>query len=157
VGYIAINIAIQADPRILVLTTASILISASAAMTLFLGVMHLVLTFCGDRFFPTDAALMRSMQEVSPRISRQTTIWRAGLGFHASHSLGAILFGSIYGYVAFAGMSFLLGAKFLLFIGFAYLVAMLVLAKRYWFKVPFRGIFLALVLYTAGALIALLS
>jgi hypothetical protein len=133
------------------LTIASILIGASAAITLFLGVMHLVLTFSGDRFFPTDAALMRSMQEISPHISRQTTIWRAGLGFHASHSLGAILFGLIYGYLAFAGASFLLGAQFLLFIGFLYLLAMTFLARLYWFKVPFRGISLALLLYTAGA------
>ena len=90
------------------------------------------------------------MKEVHPVISKQTTIWRAGLGFHASHSLGAILFGLMFGYLAMLHPTVLFESNVLLALGFAYLAAMTALAKLYWFSVPFRGVALSLVLYVAG-------
>jgi hypothetical protein len=127
-----------------------LLIVASAAVVLLLGTLHLVFTFRGERFFPRDPTLMERMKEISPKISRQTTIWNAGIGFHASHSLGAILFGLVYGHLALVGESFLFSSMFLLGLGWLYLAAMTVLARKYWFTVPFRGISLALLFYTAG-------
>lgn len=129
---------------------SALLIGASTAVVLALGTLHLVFTFRGERFFPRDPTLMNRMKEISPKISRQTTIWNAGIGFHASHSLGAILFGLVYGYLAFVSDVFLFSSMFLLGLGWLYLAAMTVLARTYWFTVPFRGIALALLLYTAG-------
>lgn len=82
------------------MTVAAGLIAASAAIPFLLGTLHLVFTFSGERLFPRDASLIERMKEGSPRISRQTSVWRASLGFHASHSLGAMLFGLIYLYFA---------------------------------------------------------
>lgn len=132
------------------LTVSSILIAASAIILLTLGTLHLILTYWGTRFDPRDPALIDAMKAVSPRVSRETTIWRAGIGFHASHSLGAMLFGLVYAYLALEGSGFLFTSLFLMGLGLASLCAYLALARLYWFKVPFLGILLATGLYVAA-------
>jgi hypothetical protein len=131
-------------------TVPAMLIAASALVILFLGTMHLVLTFRGTAFHPRDPALTAAMKADSPRISRATTMWRAGMGFHASHSLGAIMFGVMYAYLALEGSGFLFQSLFLIVFGMVVLLAYLALARLYWFKVPFRGIAIASQLYGAG-------
>jgi hypothetical protein len=126
------------------------LIVASSLVIFVLGTLHLVFTYWGRRFHPRDAALEAMMRNVSPVISRQTTMWRAGIGFHASHSFGAILFSLIYMYLALAGADFLFTSPFLLILGLTFLCTFVVLAKLYWFSVPFRGIVLATGLYAAA-------
>ncbi len=133
-------------------TIPALLIAASALLIFFLGTMHLVLTYRGPAFEPRDPSLLAAMQADSPRISRGTTMWRSLVGFHGSHSLGAMFFGVMYAYLALAGTEFLFGSMFLLTLGLVVLCSYLVLAKRYWFKVPFRGIGVATVLYVAGLL-----
>lgn len=135
-------------------TLASAFISASAVVVLVLGCLHLFYTYRTEKFSPRDPALTRRMHEVSPVISRQTTIWRAGVGFHASHSLGILFFGALYLFLALESSHFLFGSKFLLGLGLVYLVVMVVLAKLYWFSVPFRGVAAAAVFYVAGMLAA---
>lgn len=128
------------------------LFAVSAIVVLVLGALHLAFTFSGNRFDPRDAELLARMKEVSPFISRQTTIWRAGQGFHTSHSLGAILFGLVYLYLALEPTHFLLRSYFLLGLGLLYLLAMVALARQYWFSVPFRGISISLVAYLCAVL-----
>jgi hypothetical protein len=131
----------------------ALLLAASAAVVLFLGTMHLVFTFKGRRFHPRDAELMARMQAVSPVLTRQTTMWKAWVGFNASHSYGAMLFGLMYGYLALVHPAFLFASTFLLGLGLVFLACFLVLAKRYWFRIPLRGLMLAAALYL-GALLA---
>jgi hypothetical protein len=126
------------------------LIAASAAIILLLGLIHLAYTFRGDKLRPRDAELEARMKEISPVISRQTTMWKAWIGFNASHACGAILFGLVYGYLALAHGAFLLQCTFLLLLGLALLAGYAVLGKLYWFSVPFRGIVVATTLYAAG-------
>ena len=80
---------------------------------------------------------------------------RAWIGFNASHSYGAMLFGLVYGHLAVAHPALLLGSPFLLSLGLALLLAYVQLARRYWFSVPFRGLLLSAALY-AGALVLLI-
>ena len=134
------------------LVAAFFLFAASAGVVLLLGSVHMLYTFCGEKLFPRDAALVQRMQEVSPVITRQTNMWRAGIGFHASHSLGAMLFGMIYLFLAFEPSHFLGGSRFLLALGFLYLAIMVVLAKLYWFSIPFWGLAVAAALYATGIL-----
>ena len=128
-------------------TLASPLLVGSAFIIFALGMAHLLFTFRGNRFHPRDAALQARLKEVSPVITRQTTMWNAWIGFNASHSLGAILFGLIYGYLAVVHGPLLFGSTFLLCVGLLTLCGYIVLAKRYWFSLPFRGILVATVLY----------
>ncbi len=129
---------------------ASLFITLSAAIVLLLGLAHLFYTYHGNKFDPRDAQLKARLREVSPVISNQTSLWRAGIGFHASHSFGAMLFGLVYGYLSLMHSAFLFQSWFLLGLGLLTLVGYTVLAKLYWFSVPFRGVSLATILYCLG-------
>ncbi|HMB58507.1 MAG TPA: hypothetical protein VKN35_01215, partial [Xanthomonadales bacterium] len=83
-------------------------------------------------------------------ISDQTTMWKAWVGFNASHSMGAILFGLIYGYLSVFEADLLFGSIFLVSVGIAMLVGLVLLGKRYWFNVPFTGIWISLVCFLGG-------
>ena len=126
------------------------LIAASAFILLALGTAHLLFTFRGTKLHPRDDALLARLKEVSPIISRETTMWKAWLGFNASHSFGAMLFGLVYGYLAVVHIPLLLGSPFLQAVGLCLLVGYAFLGRRYWFSVPFRGIAVALLLYLLG-------
>ena len=126
---------------------AGILIATSATIALFLGLAHIYLTFFTRAFAARDAALEEKLKSVSPRISDQTTMWRAGIGFHASHALGVIFFGLVYGYLALAQRDFLIRSPFLVVLGALVLLGYVVLAKLFWFDRPLVGVGLALACY----------
>jgi len=131
------------------------LVAASAAVILLLGLIHLLYTFHGTRLHPRDPTLVARLKEVSPNITRQTTMWKAWIGFNASHSYGAILFGLAYGYLALAHSAFLFQSTFLLVLGLLLLAGYVFLGKRYWFSVPYRGILFATALYVIALLVRL--
>jgi hypothetical protein len=132
---------------------AASLVAAGATVILLLGLIHLLYTFRGHKLRPRDAQLEARLREVSPMITRETTMWKAWIGFNASHSFGLILFGTVYAYLALAHGSFLFGSPFLLAAGLLLLLGYVFLAQRYWFSVPFRGVVLATVLYVAALII----
>jgi hypothetical protein len=129
---------------------ASLLIVASAAIVLVLGALHLLYTFRGNKLDPRESGLREAMERSTPRITRETTVWRAWVGFNATHSLGLLLFALIYAYLALAEPALLFGSLFLQGLGLVLLASYVVLARRYFFSVPFRGIVLATLLYIAG-------
>lgn len=129
---------------------AKVLMVLSASIIFLLGVLHLVYTFWGSKLTPRDPALQVSMSQISPVITKETTMWRAWVGFNASHSMGAILFGLIYGFLAIADSWLLFQSPFLLIVGLAMLGGFFVLGKVYWFSVPFIGISISLVCYVAS-------
>ncbi len=126
------------------------LIAASAGIVFALGSIHLYYTFFSNAFSPRDAELETRMKAVSPLLTRDISMWKAWVGFNASHSLGAMLFGAIYAYMAIARPAMLFGSPFLLALGFAFLAALLALARVYWFRIPFRGILCATVAYSVA-------
>jgi hypothetical protein len=128
----------------------SALVVLSAGIILLLGTIHLIYTFTGSKLTPRDSALRESMSAISPVITRQTTMWKAWVGFNASHSLGAILFGLVYGYLAIAHPELLFRSPFLLIVGLGMLASYVVLAKLYWFSIPFIGISVATATYFAA-------
>lgn len=98
-------------------TIAPLLVAASAAIVLLLGLVHLLYTFHGPKLLPRDRELQTRMQEVSPVITRQTTMSKALIGLNATHSCGLLLFGAVYGYLALAHRDFLFRSVFLLALG----------------------------------------
>jgi hypothetical protein len=80
-------------------------------------------------------------------------VWKAWIGINASHSFGAVLFGAVYGYLALARGAFLFQSAYLLSLGLLMLFGHVILAKRYWLSIPFRGILLSAVLYGLAFLI----
>ncbi|HEU4850922.1 MAG TPA: hypothetical protein VFT37_02075 [Telluria sp.] len=133
---------------------AQSLVITSAGIIFSLGLLHLLFTYAGNKFHPRDAELLVQLRAAPLVITRQTTVWRAWIGFNASHSLGAVLFGAMYAYLALQHPVMLFDSVFLGTTGLAALGAYLVMAKLYWFRIPFRGISLALALYIAGFALA---
>lgn len=81
-------------------------------------------------------------------------MWKAWIGFNASHSLGALLFAAVYGYLAAFELTFLLSSTFLVCLSLAVLGSYLILARLYWFKAPFLGILVSTAMFTIGYLLA---
>ncbi len=127
---------------------------ASAAIILALGLIHLVYTFHGPRFNPRDPSLKAAMRRVSPVLTRATTMWKAWVGFNASfnasHSMGAILFGLIYGYLALSHPEILFRSHYLLGVGLTMLGGLAVLGRLYWFRIPFVGVCAATMSFVAA-------
>ena len=130
--------------------TPIILMAVSAGILLTLGTIHLVYTFWGPRLLPRDPALHASMSKISPILTKETTMWRAWVGFNASHSMGAILFGLIYGFLATAHGDLLFNSSYLLAVGLVMLIGYCALGKLYWFRIPFAGISVSLFCYVAS-------
>lgn len=135
--------------------TGTVLMAASAAILFALGSLHLIYTFVGPKLTPRDPELQARMREVSPVISKETTMWRCWVGFNASHSMAAMLFGLIYGYLAIAQAGLLFSSLYLIVVGLLTVAGFFVLGKLYWFSVPFIGITISLVLYVASIIVAL--
>jgi hypothetical protein len=129
---------------------ARILMVLSASIVFTLGVVHLVYTFWGPMLIPRDPALQISMSQISPVITKETTMWRCWVGFNASHSMGLVLFGLVFGYLALARGQLLFQSPFLLIVGLAMLCGLVVLCKVYFFSAPLTGISISLVCYVAS-------
>lgn len=127
-----------------------LLMIASAFIVLSLGLAHLAYTFWGSKLLPRDAALIDSMKAVPLVITTETTVWKAWIGFNASHSMAAILFGLVYGYLAIVQPNVLFGSSFLQLVGFLMLGGFAILGWVYWFSVPFAGISASLLCYVAS-------
>jgi hypothetical protein len=129
---------------------ARILMVLSASIIFTLGVVHLVYTFWGPELTPRDPALEISMSQTSPVITKETTMWRCWVGFNASHSMGLILFGLVFGFLALAHGQLLFRSPFLLLVGLAVLGGLVVLCKVYFFSSPLTGVCISLACYIAS-------
>lgn len=131
------------------------LIGASAAIILYLGGVHLVYTAFTHKLNPAEEQLETAMTRTPMRISAQTTMWDAWIGFNYSHSLGLILFGLLFGYLVICRWDVLHRSFFLILVGFLVLLAYVVLARVFWFRAPFIGVSCATLLYVVGFVCAL--
>ena len=118
-----------------------------------LGVVHLIFTLFTNKFEAYDSAVTEAMKESSIVLSKQVNLWKAWIGFNASHSLGAILFAAVYMPLALDHMSLLRDSLWFSALPFVFGVFYLVLARKYWFKVPFFGILLASTCFLGAALL----
>src|SRR4029077_14353946 len=91
----------------------------------------------GPKLTPRDPELQSSMSQIVPVITKETTMWRAWVGFNASHSVGAILFGLVFGFLAFGSLQTPLSVSVPARFGLAMLGGFVVLGKVYWFSAPF--------------------
>jgi hypothetical protein len=136
---------------------SSVSIAPSAAVILIIGLLHLLYTYRGQKLTPRDSELAAKMTTVPLVISPQTTMWRAWVGLNASHGMGLVFFGVLYGYLALRHSTFLLRSWFLLVLGLVLLLGYAALAKLYWFPAPFRLILLATAFYLLGIVLEVAS
>jgi len=115
-----------------------------------LGFVHIIYTFFTDKFNAYDPNVTAAMKNTSPVLTKETTVWRAWIGFNASHSLGAIIVAAIYIPLAFSHIQFIANNSWFSvlpsIIGFSYLL----LARNYWFKIPFFGILISTICFVSA-------
>ena len=128
----------------------TVLVVASSAIMLVLGLLHLVYTFRGIKLHPRNSGLIDAMKRVPLVITDETTVWKAWLGFNTSHSMTAILFGLVYGYLAIVHPDILYHSVYLQSLGFLMLAVFAFLAWAYWFSIPFIGILISLAFYVTS-------
>ena len=129
---------------------ASGLVLASAVIVGLLGTAHLVLTFWGPKLLPRNREVKVAMEQTHPVITRQTTYWQCWIGFNTTHSMGAMLFGVVYGTLAIEAPAVLFGSVGLQAAGAAMLIGFAAVAKKYFFITPFTGSTLATLCYLSA-------
>lgn len=115
-----------------------------------LGCAHLYYTFCTDKFNAYAPEVTKAMKSTSPVITKDTTVWRAWIGFNASHSIGLLTFACIYLPLSWLHMSFLKANIWLMILPVFISCIYLWLAKRYWFKVPLLGMLFATICFVTA-------
>jgi hypothetical protein len=133
---------------------ARALMVVSASIVFTLGVIHFVYTFWGQQLTPRDYTLQISMSQISPVMTKETTMWRCWVGFNASHSMGLILFGLFFGFLAVARSQLLFQSPFLIIVGLAMLGGIVVLCKLYFFSAPFAAMSVSLACYIASIMLS---
>jgi hypothetical protein len=133
---------------------ATLIALAGLLMTL-LGSTHLLYTLRGQRLDPVDHALIAAMRRTPMHITHETDMWRAWLGFNASHSLGAIGFGTMLAGLAVSDARLFADHPLLAIWALVMVAGYLWIARACWFSVPRRGLLVTL-LFLATGLLALL-
>jgi hypothetical protein len=122
-----------------------------SAIFAFLGVLHLYYTFFSDKFSSRNENMINEMKISFPNLTKETTMWKAWIGFNASHSSGAIFIGLINIYLMLRFPVLQQDHFYFLFnmvtIGFY-----LWLGKNFWFKIPFTCIFITFICYLSAYL-----
>lgn len=103
------------------------------------------------KIVPREPDLIERMKAGRLVLTRETTVWRAWIGFNISHGIGVLLFGLIVLYAALFGFEANLSAMPALFyaspvVAFTYLL----LSLKYWFRIPAIGSGIGAACHAAG-------
>lgn len=128
----------------------------SSIFVLF-GTLHLLYTFFSNKFSSRNKNLIHEMQVSYPNLTKETTMWKAWIGFNASHSSGAMFIGIINMYLVHQYFMILANDPFFWLFNILTVSFYWWLAKRYWFKIPFIGISITLLCYLAAYILILIK
>ncbi len=129
------------------------LIIIGAAIFGLLGAAHLIYTFFTDKFNAFDATVTEAMKGTSPVLTKETTIWKAWVGFNASHSLGAMLVAAFYIPLANSHFNVIQEVTWFSLLPVIIGISYLFLAKVYWFNIPFIGISISTACFIVAAVL----
>jgi hypothetical protein len=110
---------------------------------ILLGAIHILYsvrdTWSPKTLTPYDDSVRVSMQRSSLALTRQTTMWRAWLGFNISHGIGVLFFGLIYLTLAISDFALITRITLLQYFALIVSVSYLVLSVKFWFHIPTIG------------------
>ncbi len=135
----------------------TILWIAGSFIFVVLGAMHLAYTFFTTKFKPRDPAVNLAMMNTSPRLTKETTMWNAWIGFNGSHSTGAIFFGLVNIILALENFSLIQHSVSFIILNAVTLVFYNWLGRRYWFRIPNTGILIASCCFGAAIVLMLIE
>lgn len=131
------------------------LILIGSSIFLVLGTLHLLYTFFTNKFDPYNTEVWKAMNESNPRLTRDTTMWKAWIGFNASHSIGAMFFGAATIYLVLFQFSILSSSAFYMVLCTLDALFYLFLALKYWFRTPLIGISISTLCFVVSLLLIL--
>ncbi|MEQ1677111.1 MAG: hypothetical protein ABL876_10440 [Chitinophagaceae bacterium] len=126
-----------------------------SSIYIILAGLHLIYTFFSNKFSIRDAAVEEGMKRTFPVLTKKTTVWKAWVGFNASHSIGGIFFGIINLTYACQYSLLLENSVFLVLLTCAVSYFYLFLGFKYWFIIPRTGILISSVCFSVAAIILL--
>jgi len=132
---------------------AQILLIIGASIFGILGITHLLYTLFTNKFEAYDSTVTEAMKGTSPVLTKETSVWSAWIGFNASHSLGAMLVAAVY--IPLASSYFYVIQQSAWFSSLPVLTGLsyLLLAKKYWFKIPFYGVLISTMCFAVAAVL----
>ena len=121
------------------------------------GSIHLYYTFFTNKFSSRNEKLVEEMKTSFLILTKETTFWKAWIGFNASHSSGVIFIGIINFYLAAQYFAVLQSAHFFFIFNILTMGFYAWLARKYWFKIPLAGILIALVCFIVSYILTMLN
>ncbi|WP_044397925.1 hypothetical protein [Lacinutrix sp. Hel_I_90] len=112
-----------------------------------LGSIHLFYTFFTNTFSSRNTHVISEMKSSHPILTKRTTMWKAWIGFNASHSMGLLFFGIINLYLSINHSDTFQADHFLLTLNILVAGFYVCLGKKYWFNIPFTGALVTLICY----------
>ena len=110
---------------------------------ILLGAIHILYSLMDVRkprkLSPHDDSLRLAMQQSTLALTKQTTMWRAWLGFNISHGIGVLFFGVIFLTLALHDFTLMSRVWLLPCLAVAVSAGYLVLSVKYWFRIPAIG------------------
>ena len=110
---------------------------------ILLGAIHILYSLMDVRMpkklTPHDDSVRLAMQKSTLALTRQTTVWRAWLGFNISHGIGVLFFGVIFLTLALDDFTLMSRVWLLPCLAVAVSTSYLVLSVKYWFRIPAVG------------------
>ena len=137
--------------------TAKYLWEIGSIIIAVLGSLHLYYTFFTNKFSSRNAEAEEEMKTSFPVLTKETTMWKAWIGFNASHSSGAIFIGIINFYLAAQYFTILQSDHFFFLFNILTLGFYVYIAKKYWFKNPLIGVLIVLVCFIASYILTMTS
>jgi hypothetical protein len=113
---------------------------AGSSIFLGLGSLHLLYTFFTNKFSSRNKEMVEAMKISYPNLTNKTTMWKAWIGFNASHSTGAMFIGLVNIILAIEDFSILTNSLSLLLLNIIFVLFYLFLGWKYWFNIPFTGV-----------------
>ena len=132
---------------------AQILLIIGASIFGVLGAAHLMYTFFTNKFEAHDSSVTQAMKGTSPILTKETSIWDAWVGFNASHSLGAMLVAAVYIPLTTSYFNIIQQSVWFSFLPTLVGMSYLVLAKKYWFRIPFFGVLISTLCFVGAAVL----
>lgn len=106
---------------------------------------------------PSDAELPARMARSTVRLTKQTDVWRAWVGFNLSHSLGAISLPVFVLATGYSASIFQQNAAVCVPLAAFFAAIYAVLAARYWFRIPLIGCLLTCASFLASWALVVLA
>ena len=132
---------------------AQILLIIGASIIGVLGTTHLMYTFFTNKFEAHDSSVTEAMKGTSPILTKETSVWDAWVGFNASHGLGAMLVAAVYIPLTTSYFNVIQQSVWFSFLPTLVGLSYLVLAKKYWFRIPFFGVLISTLCFVGAAVL----